>query len=56
MYTILLYQRLRLLSHRVHLGPDSGPSSGGLLSLHWPDPDGVGLSALQYPSLARSDE
>ena len=25
-------------------------------SLHWPDPDGVGLSALQYPSLARSDE
>ncbi len=27
-------------------------------SLHWPDPDGIGLSALQYrdPSLARSDE
>ena len=23
--------------------------------MHLPDPDGVGLSALQYPSLARSD-
>jgi hypothetical protein len=54
LYTILLYQKLRLLSHRVHLGPE-GPSSGGLLSLHWPDPDGAGLSALQCPSLARSD-
>ena len=40
-----------LLSHRVHLGSQavSGPSSGGLLSLRWPDPDGVGLSVLQYP-------
>ncbi len=26
-------------------------SSGGV---HWPDPDGVGLSALQYPFRARS--
>ena len=27
---LLLYRKLRLLSHRVHLGPE-GPSSGDLL-------------------------
>ncbi len=38
--SLRLRRLLLLLSHRVHLGPDSGPISGDLLSLHCLTPMG----------------